>query len=90
MPDEKPDEKNAASNEPGFDATLLALKQVVERLESGQLSLEAALAAFEDGVRLARKGAQILDAAERRVEVLTRADGDDKIAPFADGEEGGR
>lgn len=75
--------------EPGFDATLAALKQVVDRLESGQLSLEAALAAFEDGVRLARKGAQILDAAERRVEVLTRgekAEGEAAtVAPFSDG-----
>jgi len=77
------------ATEQGFDATLLALKQVVERLESGQLSLESALAAFEDGVRLARQGAEILDTAERRVEVLTRAEGTsgDRIVPFADGEE---
>jgi exodeoxyribonuclease VII small subunit len=60
----------------GFDEVLAALKQMVERLESGQLSLEAALAAFEDGVRLAQDGARILDGAERRVEILTRGSSD--------------
>ncbi len=69
----------------GFDDTLLALRQVVEKLESGQLSLEASLSSFEEGVRLARVGAQILDAAERRVELLTRGDaGEPTIVPFAD------
>ena len=69
----------------GFDDTLSALKQVVDKLESGQLSLEASLSAFEEGVRLARQGAHILDAAERRVEILTRADdGSAELSPFAD------
>lgn len=69
--------------QPGFDEVLTTLKGVVEKLESGQLSLEAALGAFEEGVRLARQGAQILDAAERRVEILLR-DGDEAgaVRPF--------
>jgi exodeoxyribonuclease VII small subunit len=61
----------------GFDDVLGALKQIVDRLENGQLSLDAALAAFEEGVRLARQGAQILDAAERRVEILMRPESGD-------------
>jgi exodeoxyribonuclease VII small subunit len=71
----------------GFDETLQALKRVVDQLEGGQLSLETSLAAFEDGVKLARRGAQILDTAERRVEVLLKAEPGQpaKIAPFADG-----
>jgi exodeoxyribonuclease VII small subunit len=56
----------------GFDDVLGALKQIVDKLEGGELSLEAALSAFEEGVRLARQGTQILDSAERRVEILTR------------------
>ena len=70
--------------ERGFDDVLAALKLVVERLESGQLSLEAALGAFEEGVGLARKGTEILDAAERRVEILTQAG----AAPFSTPTEG--
>ena len=55
------------SPERGFDDVLTALKGVVEKLESGQLGLEASLGAFEEGVALARQGApKILDAAERR------------------------
>ena len=74
----------------GFDETLGSLKQVVDQLEGGQLSLEKSLAAFEDGVRLARRGASILDAAERRVEILLKAEpgAAPVIAPFADGGQG--
>jgi exodeoxyribonuclease VII small subunit len=67
----------------GFDEVLASLKQVVDRLESGQLSLEAALGAFEEGVRLAREGSQLLDAAERRVEILSQGEGGETTArPF--------
>jgi exodeoxyribonuclease VII small subunit len=58
----------------GFDQVLAHLRGVVERLEGGNLSLEQALAAFEEGVRLSRRGAEILDSAESRVELLLRDD----------------
>jgi exodeoxyribonuclease VII small subunit len=58
----------------GFDQVLVHLRGVVERLEGGNLSLEQALAAFEEGVRLSRRGAEILDSAESRVELLLRDD----------------
>jgi exodeoxyribonuclease VII small subunit len=64
------------------------LRVLVDRLERGQLGLEASLAAFEEGVGLARQGAKILDEAERRVEILTKtADGQAQIQPFSDGEQ---
>lgn len=77
----------------GFDQILERLRSVVERLETGSLTLEDSLAAFEEGVALTRRGTAILDAAERRVEILTRGpDGSDRVAPFAPGEggDGGR
>src|SRR5438128_1659340 len=55
-----------------FDKVLARLRGVVERLEGGDLGLEESLRIFEEGVRLSRKGAEILDAAERRVEVLLK------------------
>lgn len=81
---------NASANEfGGFDQVLARLRSVVERLESGTLSLEQSLAAFEEGVRLSRAGAQVLDAAERRVDMLLKGeDGVDQIVPFG-GEGGG-
>jgi exodeoxyribonuclease VII small subunit len=54
----------------GFDAVLARLRKVVERLETGNLSLEESLAAYEEGVGLAKKGHGLLDGAEKRVELL--------------------
>jgi exodeoxyribonuclease VII small subunit len=65
---------------------LAQLRAIVERLEGGNLSLEQSLAAFEEGVRLSRAGARMLDAAEQRVEILLRDEGGtERIAPFAGG-----
>ena len=60
---------------PRFDEALTELERLVEQLERGDLTLEAALATFENGVALVRRLTEALSAAEARVEVLTR-DGD--------------
>jgi exodeoxyribonuclease VII small subunit len=80
-----------AAEQQGFDQVLAQLRQVVEKLEGGNLSLEQSLQAFEEGVKLARQGSQILDAAETRVEVLLR-DENNRVAPFeaGGGESGGK
>lgn len=76
----------APASEPGFDQVLLQLRSLVERLEGGNLSLEQSLAAFEEGVRLSRAGAKILDSAEQRVELLLRDEGGaERTAPFGEG-----
>lgn len=68
--------------EPGFDAILVRLRAVVGQLESGELSLEQALAVYEEGVQLARKGQQLLASAEQRVEILVSAAGGIETVPF--------
>jgi exodeoxyribonuclease VII small subunit len=73
----------------GFDQVLASLRGVVERLEGGNLSLEQSLAAFEEGVRLSRRGAQILDAAEHRIDVLLKDESGAKVVPF-DAERSGK
>ena len=68
----------------GFDRVLDRLRGVVDKLEQGNLSLEDSLKAFEEGVKLARRGHSLLDAAEKRVELLVRGEGDkDTVVPFA-------
>jgi exodeoxyribonuclease VII small subunit len=62
-----------------YEEIVAKLGQVVERLEGGGLSLEEAIAAFEQGIRLARAGSARLDEAERRVELLLE---NDQTAPF--------
>jgi len=68
--------------DPGFDALLARLREVVGQLESGELSLEQALAVYEEGVQLARKGQQLLASAEQRVEILVSAAGGIETVPF--------
>jgi exodeoxyribonuclease VII small subunit len=58
-----------------FEEILTRLNVVVEKLESGDLTLEDSLTLFEEGVRLSRLGATRLDDAERRVERLLSEDG---------------
>jgi|OpeIllAssembly_1097287.scaffolds.fasta_scaffold1567568_1 exodeoxyribonuclease VII small subunit len=55
-----------------FEATMGELEAIVGQLESGDLPLEQALAAFEQGVGLVRQLTQRLSEAESRVELLTR------------------
>ena len=62
--------KASESDALSFEQVLEKLEGVVTELERGELPLEQALAAFERGVMLSRKGASLLDDAERRIEVL--------------------
>jgi exodeoxyribonuclease VII small subunit len=55
-----------------FEEALGDLEATVQRLESGELSLEDALAAFERGVGLVRVLNEKLVEVEQRVEVLMR------------------
>lgn len=68
--------------DPGFDAILSRLRQVVQQLESGDLTLEQSLAVYEEGVGLARKGQEQLAAAEKRVEIVLSASDGITTAPF--------
>jgi exodeoxyribonuclease VII small subunit len=53
-----------------FERALAELESQVQRLEGGDLPLEDALKAFEEGVRLTRQCQQSLDAAEQKVQLL--------------------
>ncbi|SJN14484.1 Exodeoxyribonuclease VII small subunit [Halomonas citrativorans] len=68
-----------------FATTVDQLETIVERLESGELSLEDALGAFEQGVRLTRDAQQRLDTAELKVRALSEdSEGRLNVTPFAD------
>lgn len=55
-----------------FEEAIADLEQVVEQLESGDLSLEDSLAAFEKGVGLVRYCNQKLSEVEKKVELLVK------------------
>ncbi len=54
-----------------FEAALAELEAIVQRLERGQLDLEASIAAYERGTALRRHCAARLDEARLRVEKIT-------------------
>jgi len=58
-----------------FEQALDGLTTMVEKLESGKLSLEDSVKAFEEGVILTRQCEKLLDDAEQRLNVLD-ADGE--------------
>ena len=68
-----------------FEVALEDLEQVVEQLESGELSLEDSLAAFEKGVGLVKYCNQKLNEVEKKVELLVRdKEGKLQLKPFED------
>jgi exodeoxyribonuclease VII small subunit len=78
-----------AENGAKFEDQLENLETIVSQIDSGELSLEESIGAFERGVRLVRSLNRKLDEVERRVEVLMRgADGALKSVPY-EGEGGG-
>jgi len=60
---------------PRFEDELAKLEAIVTQIDSGELSLEEAITAFERGVGLVRSLNQKLDEAEGRVELLMRGAG---------------
>jgi exodeoxyribonuclease VII small subunit len=66
-----------------FDEGIVDLEKIVARLESGDLTLEDALSAFESGIALVRELNQRLADAEARVQILTRnAEGELRLRPM--------
>ena len=65
-----PGKAAAEEKAPSFEEALQGLNDIVEKLEGGDLTLDEALQAFEEGVRLARECSLRLEEAERRIEFI--------------------
>lgn len=72
-----------------FERSLAELESIVQQLESSDLSLEASLKAFEQGVVLTRSCQQALSQAEQRVQLLTEEQGQSRAQPFERDHDGG-
>jgi exodeoxyribonuclease VII small subunit len=66
-----------------FEQALADLEQVVDQMESGDLSLEASLSAFERGIGLTRQCQQRLREAEQQVQMLTQQTSDAQPEDFS-------
>lgn len=74
MPNQKQAENNQQPNEDlqelSFEEALLGLEKIVRELEAGEISLEQAIANFQEGMRLAKVCRDKLDQAEQKIEML--------------------
>jgi exodeoxyribonuclease VII small subunit len=73
---------------PDFERSLSELESLVERLERGDLPLEEALRTFERGVELTRYCQASLKAAQQKVEILLKRNGQTGIEAFSVPEDG--
>lgn len=66
------DKKNTTgkSDAPDLETAMQALETLVLKMESGELTLEGSLAAFEEGISLSRQCQQALENAEQKVRIL--------------------
>ncbi len=55
-----------------FEKSIVKLEAIVEKLESGDQTLEASLKLFEEGIQLTRRCQQALEQAENKIHVLTQ------------------
>ncbi|MGD9721659.1 MAG: exodeoxyribonuclease VII small subunit [Pirellulales bacterium] len=76
--------ENGPSPQPTFEQALGRLETIVQELEEGQIGLAAGLARYEEGIKLLRQCYQLLDHAQRRIELLNRVDldGQEECEPF--------
>ncbi|MFH1594465.1 MAG: exodeoxyribonuclease VII small subunit [Candidatus Omnitrophota bacterium] len=66
-----------------FENALKELEEIVDRLESGDFSLDESLAKYEEGVKLIRFCQKKLEQAKKKIEILVKTkDGKIKIEPF--------
>ncbi len=67
-----PPEKPAET--PNFEQSLERLEEIVHQLEDGQLGLSEALGRYEEGVKLLRQAYELLEGAQRKIELLSGVD----------------
>ena len=67
-------QKTARRQTPNFEQSLQRLEEIVHLLEDGQLGLSEALVRYEEGVKLLRQAYELLEGAQRKIEVLSGID----------------
>jgi len=65
-----------------FEEAMAKLEALVRKMETGDMTLEESLKAFEEGIRLSRLCASRLDDAERRVEMLISENSNMTVQPL--------
>lgn len=69
-----------------FEESLAELEQLVKQMDSGELTLEESLIAFESGIGLIRNCQSALQTAEQKVQKLVEKNGHLEIEAFQNDE----
>ena len=90
-PEEKQQDTPSANEELSFEKALEKLEALVNQMESGDLSLDDNIKAFEEGMKLAAFCNEKLGETEKKVEILMKRGGENAQWQDMDipGEEGG-
>lgn len=76
-------QKGKSSQKLDFEQAMEKLEKIVDQLESGELSLEDSVRAFEEGIELSRLCKKKLESAEDRVKkIVEKAEGDFDLELF--------
>ncbi len=71
-----------------FEASLARLEEIARRLDGGNDGLEASLKLYEEGIGLVRECTEALDAAEKKMKILSlKPDGTAVLTDEDDGED---
>jgi len=80
--------KSKSTEKLSFEQAMERLENTVDRLESGELSLEESIKAFEEGIELSKLCRKKLEKAEERVKILLeKSDGGIDLKLFEEGGE---
>lgn len=81
-------EPEGKPNERSFEEAIARLEEIVQRLETDNISLDESLNLFEEGIGLAKYCSERLNAAEGRLQVLMGFEnGQPKLGDFNQDEE---
>lgn len=83
MTKKKTSKKSAKKTESlDFEASMVELESLVERMEHGEQSLEDSLKDFERGIALTRSCQKSLQETEQKIQQLIEKNGQDELVPF--------
>lgn len=57
---------------PDFETSLKELEEIVEQLETSDLALDETLAKYENGIKIYKQCYQILEKAEKKINILLK------------------
>ena len=69
MAEKKTEKKNIS-----FEDALARLEQIVAQIEGGEVSLEESIEKYAEGIKLIKQCRSILDSAEKKIQILAKAD----------------